>query len=151
MVLSSKNNISLGVCLVLLCSLLVNCNVVKKNKKTPNESLVLKYRTPAQTWTEALPIGNGRQGAMVFGGALLEHLQLNENTLYSGEPSSTYKGTDVRPTYNKVMALLASEKYAEAEKIMSSNWLGRLHQSYQPFGDLYFHFEGIRYPIISVV
>jgi alpha-L-fucosidase 2 len=102
----------------------------------------LTYDKPADVWTEALPIGNGRQGAMIFGGALDEHFQLNENTLYSGEPSSTYKGTDIRPSYDQVMQLLQKDKFAKAERIMTKNWLGRLHQCYQPFGDLKMNFEG---------
>ena len=46
----------------------------------------LWYRQPAPDWNEALPIGNGRLGAMVFGGVAEELVQLNENTLYSDEP-----------------------------------------------------------------
>ncbi len=46
----------------------------------------LMYKKPANLWTEALPIGNGRLGAMVFGGIEKEHLQLNEDTLWSGGP-----------------------------------------------------------------
>src|SRR5688572_33432445 len=49
-----------------------------------NDSLVLWYDKPAQEWTDALPIGNGRLGAMIFGGAAVEQLQLNEDTLYAG-------------------------------------------------------------------
>ena len=48
--------------------------------------LHLWYRQPAQQWVEALPIGNGRLGAMVFGGLAHERLQLNEDTLWSGGP-----------------------------------------------------------------
>jgi alpha-L-fucosidase 2 len=106
-----------------------------------SEQLMLKYNESAEPWTEALPIGNGRQGAMIYGDPLNEHFQLNENTLYSGEPT-TYKNTDIRPTYDKVMQLLKEDKYAEAEKIMAKNWLGRLHQYYQPFGDLKMNFDG---------
>src|SRR6218665_1896002 len=47
---------------------------------------MLWYRQPAQEWTEALPIGNGRIGAMVFGGIAEERLQLNEDTLWAGGP-----------------------------------------------------------------
>src|SRR5688572_2292660 len=48
--------------------------------------LALRYAQPAVKWTEALPVGNGRLGAMVFGSLATEHLQLNEETLWSGGP-----------------------------------------------------------------
>ena len=51
----------------------------------------LWYDKPATVWTEALPIGNGFMGAMVFGNPEKEHLQLNEGTLYTGDPSGTFK------------------------------------------------------------
>ncbi len=117
------------------------CIASCKTNSSQSEELILRYNTSAEVWTEALPIGNGRQGAMIYGDALNEHFQLNENTLYSGEPT-TYKGTDIRPTYDKVIQLLKEDKYAEAEKIMAKNWLGRLHQYYQPFGDLKMKFDG---------
>lgn len=104
--------------------------------------LKLWYYEPAEKWTEALPIGNGRQGAMIFGNPLNEHFQLNENTLYSGEPSSTYTGVDIRETLPLVIKMLEEKKYVEADKFVTGNWLGRLHQDYQPFGDLYLNFEG---------
>ena len=52
----------------------------------PDQPLTLWYRRPAEQWTEALPIGNGRLGAMVFGGVDEERLQLNEDTLWAGGP-----------------------------------------------------------------
>jgi alpha-L-fucosidase 2 len=52
----------------------------------PAEPLTLWYRRPARQWVEALPIGNGRLGAMIFGGIVNERLQLNEDTLYGGGP-----------------------------------------------------------------
>ena len=52
-------------------------------------SLRLWYREPAAVWNEALPIGNGRLGAMVFGGIANETIQLNEETLWSGGPHTT--------------------------------------------------------------
>ena len=48
--------------------------------------LTLWYTQPAQKWVEALPVGNGRLGAMVFGGTAVEHLQFNEDTLWTGRP-----------------------------------------------------------------
>ena len=56
------------------------------NASAPAEPLSLWYRQPAAKWTEALPIGNGRIGAMVFGGINRERLQLNEDTLWAGGP-----------------------------------------------------------------
>lgn len=106
------------------------------------QTLKLWYEKPAEKWTEALPIGNGRQGAMIFGNPLHEHFQLNENTLYSGEPSSTYKDVNIQSDLPKVIKMLEEEKYVEADKFVTENWLGRLHQSYQPFGDLYLDFDG---------
>jgi len=105
-------------------------------------SLKLWYDKPAEKWTEALPVGNGRQGAMIFGNPLNEHLQLNENTLYSGEPSSTFKNINIQNDLPLVIKMLEEEKYVEADKYVTDNWLGRLHQCYQPFGDLYLNFEG---------
>ena len=49
-----------------------------------NQPLILWYKHPAQKWVEALPIGNGRLGAMIFGDVPQERLQLNEDTLYGG-------------------------------------------------------------------
>jgi alpha-L-fucosidase 2 len=106
------------------------------------EPLKLWYDKPAEKWTEALPVGNGRQGAMIFGNPLNEHLQLNENTLYSGEPSSTYKNVNIQNDLPSVIKMLEVGKYVEADKYVTNNWLGRLHQCYQPFGDLYLDFEG---------
>ena len=107
-----------------------------------SDVLKLWYDKPAEKWTEALPVGNGRQGAMIFGNPLNEHLQLNENTLYSGEPSSTFKNVNIQNDLPLVIKMLEEEKYVEADKYVTENWLGRLHQCYQPFGDLYLNFEG---------
>lgn len=117
-----------------------SCNVNKEESTSISSDLILIYNTPAKTWTEALPIGNGRLGAMIYDHPLNEHIQLNENTLYSGEPTSTYKGTNIQPTYHEVTELINQKNYVEAQDIMAKNWLGRLHQSYQPFGDLFLEF-----------
>lgn len=104
-----------------------------RSETTP---LRLWYTSPAANWNEALPVGNGRLGAMVFGGTDEEHLQLNENTLYSGEPSTAYKQVDIRPAYDEVVGLLRAGRPAEAGELVRRQWLGRLHQNYQPLGDL---------------
>ncbi|MEO9003717.1 MAG: glycoside hydrolase family 95 protein, partial [Ginsengibacter sp.] len=104
-------------------------------------SLLMWYDKPAVEWTEALPLGNGYMGAMVFGGVEKERLQLNESTLYSGSPSDTYYSIDIRKKYPEVMALLKEGKYDEAQNIVKADWLGRNHQCYQPLGDWWINFK----------
>ena len=106
--------------------------------KSPEPLLARWYDQPAANWNEALPVGNGRMGAMVFGGVAEEHLQLNENTLYSGEPSQSYQKVNVTGDFDKVIGLLRDEKNIEADEYIRKNWLGRLHSNYQPMGDLFF-------------
>ena len=75
--------------------------------ETPQKApLSLWYSEPAASWNDALPIGNGRTGAMVFGGIEKEQLQLNENTLYSGEPSVVFKDVKITPEmFDKVTCI----------------------------------------------
>ena len=58
------------------------------NIASPQSSSRLFYNEPAKKWEEALPVGNGRLGAMVYGGVSQEHIQFNEETLWTGEPRS---------------------------------------------------------------
>ena len=64
----------------------------------PTPGYSLQYDRPAEAWTEALPLGNGRMGAMVFGGIERERFQLNEDTLTSGEPPSAMARARTRST-----------------------------------------------------
>jgi len=99
-------------------------------------NLKLCYEKPASTWTEALPVGNGRLGAMIFGGVHKQLLQLNENTLWSGDPART----NVNPgayanLLNAREALFKDEDYSKAydfEKKMQ----GYYSESYLHLGDL---------------
>lgn len=119
--------------LLLLC--LVACSSSREREKS---NILLWYDAPAANWNEALPIGNGRLGAMIFGGCGKECLQLNENTLYSGEPSTIFQ--DIRVTQDmktEVVNLLKAGQYEQASHLVSKHWLGRLPQYYQPFSDLY--------------
>ncbi len=108
-------------------------------RKTVEEKpLTLWYDCPANGWNEALPIGNGHAGAMVFGGVDSERLQLNENTLYSGEPSVVFKNVRITPEmFDRVVGLMREEQYGAASDLICKHWLGRLHQYYQPFADLH--------------
>src|SRR5690349_17301530 len=75
------------------------------------QPLRLWYRQPAAAWTDALPLGNSRLGAMVFGGVSEEHLQLNEETLWSGRPRS-YSHPGAAQYLQPMRQLLAEGKQA---------------------------------------
>ena len=105
-----------------------------------NNNLTLWYKSPAANWEEALPVGNGRLGAMIYGNIGNEKIQFNENTLYSGEPE-TPKNICVTPQLSNIRQLLKEGKNAEAGMIMQNEWIGRLNEAYQPFGDLHIDFN----------
>jgi alpha-L-fucosidase 2 len=99
--------------------------------------LRLWYRHPAATWNEALPIGNGRLGAMVFGGVERERLQLNDDTIWTGEKRDRVNpaGAAAVP---EVRRLLFEGKAAEAEALADKAMIAvpRRMPPYQPLGDL---------------
>ena len=101
--------------------------------------LVLWYRKPARAWTEALPVGNGRLGAMVFGGLDREHLELNEDTLWSGHPRD-WNNPEARKLLPEVRRLvLEQENYVEADGLCQK-MQGPYNQSYLPLGSLELEF-----------
>jgi alpha-L-fucosidase 2 len=103
------------------------------------DSLTLWYRQPAAQWTEALPIGNGRLGAMIFGSVESERLQLNEDTLWSGSPRD-WNNPDAKNHLAEVRRLVLEQKdYAAAEKACQK-MQGPYTESYQPLGDLHLDF-----------
>ena len=108
--------------------------------------LTLWYRQPAEQWTEALPIGNGRLGAMIFGGIARERLQLNEDTLYAGGPYDP-SNPDALAALPQVRALIAEGKYAEAQTLADDKMMARPLRmpSYQTVGDLILTFGASAY------
>ena len=98
---------------------------------------ILQYDKPANVWTEALPIGNGYMGGMVFGDPFKERIQLNESTLYSGDPNRKHENFNIREDYNEIMALFEQGKYAEGQEMVQKKWLGRPQDLYQPMSDLW--------------
>lgn len=102
---------------------------------------VIWYETPAEEWTDALPLGNGRLGAMIFGAPRSEHLQLNEATFWTGGPYAPLN-TDARPHLAEVRRLVFAGRYAEAEALANTHLMARppLQMSYQPIGDLWLDF-----------
>lgn len=103
----------------------------------PNEKLTLWYRRPATIWDEALPIGNGRLGAMIFGGIEGERIQLNEDTLWSGSPYNP-NNPNALAALPKVRELIFSKKYTEAAKLINEKMMAvpLKQQAYQTVGDL---------------
>ncbi|MCZ8519541.1 MULTISPECIES: glycoside hydrolase family 95 protein [Paenibacillus] len=101
---------------------------------------ILWYEQPAGSWFEALPAGNGRLGAMVFGGTGRERIALNEDTLWSGEPRDTVR-EDAHLHLDPVRKLIFEGRHAEAEEIIEQYMQGPDIESYLPLGDLELLFE----------
>jgi alpha-L-fucosidase 2 len=106
-------------------------------------SLRLWYRQPARQWVEALPIGNGRLGAMIFGGLQDEHIQLNEDTVWSGERRDRMNPAAAK-TVPEIRRLLFAGKVAEAQAMAEKDMLAipRRMPVYQPLGDLLLKIAG---------
>ncbi|MEK3901760.1 glycoside hydrolase family 95 protein [Paenibacillus sp. FSL R7-0179] len=94
----------------------------------------ISFNTPATFWVEALPVGNGRLGAMIFGGIEKERLALNEDTLWSGYKTD-WNNPGAREVLPKVRALIAEGRNEEADELCKK-MMGPYAQSYLPFGDL---------------
>ncbi|MFT7676790.1 MAG: alpha-L-fucosidase 2 [Planctomycetota bacterium] len=107
----------------------------------PRASTELWYEEPAAAWMEALPIGNGRLGAMVFGGVREEHLQLNEDSLWPGRPEPRFeKGTP--EDIARMRELLFAGRYKEAHDMaMPTFAAGIVKRSHQTLGDLRISFD----------
>ncbi|MGI4869884.1 MAG: glycosyl hydrolase family 95 catalytic domain-containing protein [Janthinobacterium lividum] len=85
--------------------------------------LRLWYPQPAAKWTDALPLGNGRLGAMVFGGVGQEHIQFNEATLWTGRPRA-YARPGAAQYLPEIRQLLAAGKQADAEALAEAHFMG---------------------------
>jgi alpha-L-fucosidase 2 len=102
--------------------------------------LTLKYSQPASRWTEALPVGNGRLGAMIFGGITDEHMQINEATLWSGGPRD-WNNPGAKEILPQVRAAIFAGDYQKAGELCKK-MQGPYNESYQPLGDLRLAFPG---------
>ena len=112
-------------------------------KEIEKNDMVLWYGQAASKWTEALPIGNGRMGAMVFGGTANERIQFNEDTLWTGQPHD-YARPDAWTHLAEIRKLIDEGKAKEAEQLVRSSFLSvpLRQKAYQPFGDLRLVFPG---------
>ena len=110
---------------------------------TAAEPLQLWYRQPAKEWVEALPVGNGRVGAMVFGGIADERIQFNEHTLWIGEPRD-YSHPGASNHLAAIRQLLFDGKQKEADQLAMKEFMSvpLKQMPYQPFADLRLQFPG---------
>ncbi|NLY01319.1 MAG: glycoside hydrolase family 95 protein [Rhodopirellula sp.] len=129
------NRISLLICFTLLSSATAG--------DAENPPLLLWYQQPAATWVEALPLGNGRLGAMVFGGTAEERIQFNEDTLWAGKPRD-YSHPGAAEYLAKLRQLLFEGRQPEAEAMAMEHFMSvPLRQlPYQAFGDLLLQLPG---------
>ncbi|ANW97421.1 alpha-L-fucosidase [Wenyingzhuangia fucanilytica] len=107
-----------------------------------NKDLKLWYDAPAADWNEALPIGNGRLGAMVFGNPTNENIQLNELTLWGGGPHRN-DNPKAKESLSKVRELLFQGNYNEAHRIANSDFISKIAHGmpYETVGNLRLNFE----------
>src|SRR4026207_683303 len=104
---------------------------------TADDSLLLWYDKPASEWTEALPVGNGRLGAMICGGPATEQLQLNEDTLYAGSPYDP-NNPEALKALPEARRLIFEGKYKDAHDLVGAKMMAQpiKQMPYEPVGDL---------------
>ena len=108
-----------------------------------NPLLKLWYNEPAKQWVEALPVGNGRLGAMIFGNPENEVIQLNENTVWAGSPNRN-DNPDAKAALPEVRKLIFEGKYKEAQDIINEKFISKTSHGmpYQTVGNLNLKFQG---------
>ncbi|MDO5971795.1 glycoside hydrolase family 95 protein [Flavivirga aquimarina] len=124
---------------VLIIVLFIVSNVFGQ-KKT---DLKLWYTAPAADWNEALPLGNGRLGAMVFGNPAHENIQLNENTLWAGGPHRN-DNPKAKEVLSEVRELIFQDKYSEAHRLAEGAFISKKSHGmpYETVGNLRLNFVG---------
>ena len=128
--------------LVVLILLIALCSQTAK----AGSPYQLWYDRPAMTWTQALPIGNGTMGGMVYGTPAVERIQLNEETIWAGQPNQVCNPA-AKENLPKVRQLIFEGKYKEAEKLANEKVMPlganqNCGMPYQPFGDLWIAMPG---------
>jgi alpha-L-fucosidase 2 len=105
----------------------------------------LHFAQPATKWPDALPVGNGRLGAMVFGNPALERIQLNEESIWDGEPGRDRMNPQAATAVPKIRELLFAGNIAEAEALAASGMLSvpQRMPCYQTLGDLHLDFAAM--------
>ncbi len=113
-----------------------------KSEDDGAKTFKLMYTKPASQWLEALPVGNGSLGGMVFGGTTKEHIQFNEDSLWTGIPRD-YANPGAFESLSEIRQLLFEGKQQEAHKLAGETFMSipLRQERYQPFGDLWIEFE----------
>ena len=128
--------------LLLPILIFLSCSVPVKDKQI-DPALTLWYDEPATEWTEALPIGNGSLGAMVYGRTENEIIQFNEETLWTGRPHD-YAHEGAYRYLDDLRELLWEGKQKEAHELGNEHFMSQPfgQQAYQPFGNVILNFPG---------
>ncbi len=130
---------------ILLVSCLATTILQSRAQSIPiKNDMKIWYRQPAKKWLEAMPIGNGYMGAMVFGGTSQERIALNESSFWSGLPHD-YNDPNAIKYFPQIRQLVVDEKFQEAEKMADAHFFGIpiAQQAYEPIGDLFLSFDGM--------
>ncbi|MCS6862548.1 MAG: glycoside hydrolase family 95 protein [Abditibacteriales bacterium] len=132
---------SIPFCLIWIGGVVTVAQGAAKEAHKRSNAMKLWYEQPARQWVEALPIGNGRLGGMVFGGVFEERVQFNEDTLWTGKPHEYHREGAVKflPILRQ---LLWEGKRQEAEELAMREFMSvpLRQKAYQPFGDLRLRF-----------
>ncbi len=139
----------IGLCFSLFFTLFICCPGCTQKaemdsllKEDIDPTTLLWYTHPADKWQNALPVGNGRLGAMVFGRTDEEKIQFNEETYWSGRPYSQTAGGGFE-ALPEIQKLIFQGKYIQAHKLFGRHLMGYPveQQKYQSFGDLIIDFQ----------
>src|SRR5258706_7087796 len=133
---------------ILFKAVLVGCafsfvQAMHAGTETKSRDMMLWYRQPGVKWLDAMPIGDGYMGAMVFGGIQQERIALNESSFWSGRPHD-YNDTNAINYFPQIRDLVFAGKFQEAEKMADDHFWGipKGQQAYEPVGDLLLKFDG---------
>jgi alpha-L-fucosidase 2 len=126
-----------------ILSLFILFGIIINGNAQNDKLLKLWYTHPAKQWVEALPIGNGRLGAMIFGDPSKEVIQLNENTVWAGQPNSN-DNPNAKEALPEVRKLIFEGKYKEAQALINQKIISKTSHGmpYQTVGNLKIAFPG---------
>jgi alpha-L-fucosidase 2 len=121
--------------LIFLINLTSACGYSETEKREIISSTVMWLNEPARAWDEAIPIGNGRLGGMVFGGYMRERIQVNDDTFWSGMPRDL-QFPSAAQYLPEIRKLIMNDQTKEAQKLIDSKLLGPYNQCYMPLADI---------------